>query len=88
MIWIRSFWYFAFSLTVVSLFSMVSSEPEIFSSTSYILLVMLVSMTSDLFPRFSFSRIVSVCDFFIDSTSIFRSWMVLFNYFACLIVFS
>ena len=70
------------------MFSMVSSVPEILSSISCILLLMLESMTSDLFPRIYISEVFSHCDFFIVSTSIFRSWIVLFNSFTCLVVFS
>jgi hypothetical protein len=40
MFWIRNFLHFEFSLTVVSMFSMVSSAPEILSSISCNLLVM------------------------------------------------
>ena len=88
MFWVRIFLYFAFSLIVVSMFSLVSSAPEILSSISLILLVLLGSMTPDLFPRFSISRFLSLCDFFIVSTSIFRFWIVLFNPFPCLVAFS
>jgi hypothetical protein len=45
-------------------------------------------MTTDILLRFSICRIVSLCDFFIVSLCIFRSWMVLFNSLTCLVVFS
>jgi len=48
MFWIRSFLCFAFSLTVVSMFSMVSFVPEILSSIFCTLLVMLMSMTCEM----------------------------------------
>jgi hypothetical protein len=65
------FFLFAFSLTVMLMFSMVSSAPESISYIFCIWLVMIVFVTPDLFPRFSNSRVSSLCDFFIDSSSIF-----------------
>ena len=65
----------------------ISSTTEICSSITFILLVMLASMTPDLFPRFYISRVVFLCDFFIVSVSVFRTWVVLFNSFMCLTVF-
>jgi hypothetical protein len=45
-------------------------------------------MTPGFFLRFSISSVISLCNFFIVSTSILRSWMVLFSSFTCLFVFS
>jgi hypothetical protein len=45
-------------------------------------------MIPDIFSRFSISRVVSLCDFFTVSISIFRSWMVVLNSFTCLVVFN
>ena len=85
MFWVRSFFHFEFCIffcdTIVSLFSMVCSIPEILSSISFILLMMLVSMTPYLFPRFSISSVIPLYDVFIVSFHIFRCWMVLFNSF-------
>jgi hypothetical protein len=67
MFWVKNFVHFAFSLTVFSMFSMESSTPEIFSSFSCILLVMLPSMPPNFFSRFTISRVVFLCDFFIVS---------------------
>ena len=81
--------HFPFCLIVVSMLFMESSAPEILSSISFILLLMvLVSMVPDYFPRVYIFRVVSLWVFFIVSTSIFSSWMVLFNSITCLVVFS
>jgi hypothetical protein len=67
---------------------MESSAPKILSSISCILLLMLASMVPDFSPRVSISRVVSLWVFFIVSTSLFRSQIVLFNYITSLVVFS
>jgi hypothetical protein len=61
MFWVRSFLHFAFSLTVVSMFSMVFYAPEILSSISCIRLVMLTSMTPGFFPRLSILCCLPLC---------------------------
>ena len=61
---VRSLLHFVFSLSVVSMFSMVASAAETLFYLC-VLLVMLASMSPVLFPRFSISRVVFLCDFFI-----------------------
>jgi hypothetical protein len=59
-----------FSLTAVSISSIISSTPKFLSPVSYILLAFVIPV---LFFRFSISKIPSDCLFFIASISIFRS---------------
>ena len=66
----------------------VSQEIAVSASFQQNLASICTSMFLDFFPRISISRVVSLCDFFIVSTSIFRSWLVLFNSFTCIVVFS
>jgi hypothetical protein len=54
----------------VSMFSVVSSIPEILSSIFFIPLVIAASITPDLFPKFSISRFVFLCDIFGVSISV------------------
>ena len=87
MFWVRIILHFAFSLIVVSMFSMESSVPGSLPSISSIV-VMLASNVPYFFPRVSIYRVVSLWVFFIVSTSLFRSWMVLFSSISCLALFS
>ena len=63
MFWVTNFFYFVFSLADILIFSIVLSTPEILSSIPCILLVMLMSVLPVFLPRFSISRIASVCVF-------------------------
>ena len=76
---VRSFLHFLWLLCQCFLWYLLHLR---FSLQSLISFVFLISSLGFL------SRVVSLCDFFIVSISIFRSWMVLFNYFTCLVVFS
>jgi hypothetical protein len=67
---------------------MESSAPEILSSISCILLLLLASMVPDFFPRVSHSSVDPLWVFLIVSTSLFRYSMVLFISITCLDVLS
>jgi hypothetical protein len=60
---------------------MVYSTPEILFYLLYSV-VMLVSVVPVLFSRFS--RVASICNFFIVSIFIFMSWATFYNSFTCL----
>ena len=67
---VRKILHSVFSLAAVLISSMVSSKSQILSSISYILLLLLASVTPDLLPRFSLSRVASLCGFYIVSISL------------------
>jgi hypothetical protein len=67
-----------FPFTNVAFFH-IFSRVEILSSIACILLVMLSFSVPILFPRFSISRIGSICVFFTISFSTFRSYTILFS---------
>lgn len=79
---------FSFSFTDLLISSIISYTPDILSSISCILLVMIMYVLLVVFPWFSISRIASVCIFFNASSSLFRSWSVLFISFTSVIIFS
>jgi len=85
---VRSFLHFLLSLMVLSMFLMVYCAPETLYSFSCVLLVILASMSPDLFPRFSISRVVILCAFFIVSLYSLKYPGWAFQSFFFLVVFS
>ena len=88
MFWVRIFLHFAFHFIVVPMFSMQSSAPEILSSVSCILFLMLASIVSDLFHRVSIYKSCLTLFFFCcccfvwdrDSLSFGPAWNLLCSY--------
>jgi hypothetical protein len=65
MSWFRNFLHFAHSSNVVSIFSILSSIPDILLPSVYcILLVRVAAVASILLPRFSIFKVAVICDFF------------------------
>jgi hypothetical protein len=74
MISVRNLSSLTFSLATVSISYIVCSMiSTLFFPISYILLMMLVSVVLVCLPKFSISRILSICVFFTAPNSIFRS---------------
>jgi hypothetical protein len=69
---VSGIFYLTFSLTDVSIYSIVLSTPEILSSISCIQLVMFAFVVPVLFSRFYLSRTPSDCVFFFLTISMFR----------------
>ena len=81
---VRRFLHFAFSFTVVSMFSMVSSVPEILYSISCILFEMLASISPKFFFFFFLSPVSSLCDFLLPLFPFLDTKWILFYSFTVL----
>ena len=84
MFWVRRCLHFPFSLTVVSMFSMVSSVPEILYSISCILFEMLASISPKFFFFFFLSPVSSLCDFLLPLFPFLDTKWILFYSFTVL----